>query len=412
MIASEKFCASADSSRESPGCSRWREQTLRPQAEVSGDIRKASAPETRTTEQLSTPSVYGMLMPPETEYLRVFASKDYSGQGAIVDLGCWFGVSTVTLATGLREHPDLKLRSTLVHAYDLFIWDAWMDDDPNVHGTPLHGKYKPGDSFLEECLRLTEPWKENIKFYPGDLSAIGWSGGPIEFLFIDAMKSWQLANSIIHDFYPSLIPGSSVVIQQDFRHFYAYWIHLITYRFREYFHPVYDIPYAGSLVFKYVKQIPDPLLRGVYDLSSFSNDEIDAAFEYAKRLVGQEKQAHIAVAKLRCYTEKGDRQLVEGTFFELSDLLYRLVPYTIVMYERSRHEKLAEENDRLHMEVERLHELERELCNAKVDLGKAQSELGLARSRISAMESSKFWKLRHQWFRVKRALHLPGWETE
>jgi hypothetical protein len=32
------------------------------------------------------------------------------------------------------------------------------------------------------------------------------------------------------------------------------------------------------------------------------------------------------------------------------------------------------------------------------------------RGRIGAMESSKFWKLRAGWFRVKRAIGLPGSE--
>src|SRR5262245_34362631 len=144
--------------------------------------------------------MYGMLVPLETEYLHGYASSDYSGQGAIVDLGCWFGVSTVALATGLREHPQLRLRSTLIHAYDLFVWEAWMDDSSAVRGTPLEGKFKPGESFLDECRRLTQPWRDSIKLYPGDLCLIGWRDEPIEFLFVDAMKSWPLANSIVHDF--------------------------------------------------------------------------------------------------------------------------------------------------------------------------------------------------------------------
>jgi SAM-dependent methyltransferase len=420
----------------------------RAQAEVCGDIREVPAPETQFT-----PSIYGMLMPLETEYLRTFASKDYSGQGAIVDLGCWFGGSTVALASGLREHADLKLRSALVHAHDLFIWEAWMDSLSTVRGTPLEGKYKPGDSFLEECRRLTAPWKENIKLCPGDLTSIGWSGGPIEFLFVDAMKSWQLANSIIHDFYPSLIPGTSILVQQDFGSFYVYWIHLTTYRFRDYFLPIYDVAYGSSVVFRYVKQIPGHLLKAHYDLSSFSPDEIDAAFDYAKGLVGTVKQAQIAAAKLRCYMEKGDRVRSDQAFLELAvsiDAQYgvlsserakldyltpenaRLLAETQrLQFElddtqalnRENIQRLVEENDRLLAEIslnrENIQRLVEEndrtkahLQDIKADLGQTRSDRDLARSRITAMESSKFWKLRHHWFQVKRKLHLPGWETE
>ena len=111
------------------------------------------------------------------------------------------------------------------------------------------------------------------------------------------MKSWHPSNSIIHDFYPSLIPGISTIVQQDFGNSYVYWIHLITYRLREYFQPIHDIRYSESLCFKYVKQIPESLLQADYKLSSFSDDEIDAAFDYAKGLVAKEKQTFIAAAE-------------------------------------------------------------------------------------------------------------------
>ena len=311
--------------------------------------------------------MYSMLTDREREYLRTFAFKEYAGQGAIVDLGCWLGSSTIALASGLHEHPDRQLRSALVHAYDLFIWDDWMNDVSVVRQTPLDGKYQPGDSFLEECRELTEPWKDNIRFYPGDLSSIGWSHGPIEFLFVDAMKSWHLTNSIIHAFYPSLIPGISTIVQQDFGNFYVYWIHLITYRLREYFQPIHDIRYSESRCFKYTKQIPESLLQANYELSSFSDDEIEAAFDYAKGLVAEEKQTFIAAAKLRCHLEKSDRPRVERALFQL----------------------------------------DADLRAVRDDLWRARSGLDLARSRITAMESSKFWKLRRIWFRLLRGLHLP-----
>jgi hypothetical protein len=330
--------------------------------------------------------MYSMLTDLEKEYLYTFAVKEYAGQGAIVDLGCWLGSSTIALASGLREHPHRQLRSAVVHAYDLFIWDGWMNDVSVVRQTPLDGKYKPGDSFLEECRELTEPWKDNIRLYPGDLSSIGWSNGPIEFLFVDAMKSWHLTNSIIHAFYPSLIPGTSTIVQQDFGNFYVYWIHLITYRLREYFQPIHDIRYSESLCFKYIKQIPLSLLQANYELSSFSDDEIDAAFDYAKGLVAAEKQTFIPAAELRCHLEKSDRPRVERALFQLSDSALRTVNH--------------------------LQKIDSDLRAVRDDLWRARSDLDLARSRITAMESSKFWKLRHRWFRVKRALRLPGWDME
>jgi hypothetical protein len=42
-----------------------------------------------------------------------------------------------------------------------------MNNVSAVRQTTLDGKYKPGESFQEACRELTEPWKDNIRFYPG-----------------------------------------------------------------------------------------------------------------------------------------------------------------------------------------------------------------------------------------------------
>jgi len=48
------------------------------------------------------------------------------------------------------------------------------------------------------------------------------------------------------------------------------------------------------------------------------------------------------------------------------------------------------------------------LQSALTELNRASAEIDVIRKRITAMESSKFWRLRRAWFRAKRALHLPG----
>ena len=135
-----------------------------------------------------------------------------------------------------------------------------------------------------------------------------------------------------------------------------------------------------------LKQIPESLLQAEYKLSSFSGDEIGAAFDYAKGLVAGEKQTSIAVAELRCYLEKSDRPRVDRALFQLSDFALRTVNH--------------------------LQKIEAEFRAVRDDLSHARSDLDLARCRITAMESSKFWRLRRHWFCVKRALHLPGWDRE
>jgi hypothetical protein len=259
--------------------------------------------ENLATKQNIDMSILGMLSIQERQYLYEYTKTEYSGRGAIVDLGCWLGSSTIPMAMGLVENTNPQIENKQIHAYDLFIWEDWMDDC--VSHTNLQGKFKPGDSFLNAYQQQTLPWEKQICSHPGDLTQLGWQGGEIEFLFVDAMKSWELANSIIHDFFPSLVPGQSTIVHQDFSHYYTYWIHLIMYRFREYFEVDYDVSYSASLAFKYKKQIPDEDIKKTYSIECFEADEINAAFNYSASLVAPEKSSIILLAKLRATIDFG-----------------------------------------------------------------------------------------------------------
>jgi hypothetical protein len=265
-------------------------------------------------------SVAGMLSLQERQYLYEYAKNQYSGSGEIVDLGCWLGSSTIPLAMGLMENSNSQIIGRHIHAYDIFIWEDWMDGCGCVSGSDLKGKFKPGDSFFEEYKKQTSAWGQQICCHPGDLMQLGWQGDDIEFLFIDAMKSWELANSIVNNFFPSLVPGISTVVHQDFSHYYTYWIHLIMYRFRDYFELVYDVPSSGSLSFKYRKQIPSDELNAVYAIDSFNSSEIDAAFRYSTSLVSPDKAQTIQIAKIRSLTDYGADFQKDSVVAALSDL--------------------------------------------------------------------------------------------
>src|SRR6185295_9218255 len=119
---------------------------------------------------------------------------------------------------------------------------------------------------------------------------------------IDAMKSWKLAHSITKDFFPYLIPQQSLVLHQDFAHFFTPWIHLMMYRWRPYFTLNEVIPRSGSLVFSYVKVLPAAEINGELGFESFTENEIEAAFAFSLGLVTEEKKRHnIAAAHVMLY---------------------------------------------------------------------------------------------------------------
>ncbi len=249
----------------------------------------------------------------EQHWLRTYAAETYRGIGAIVDLGCFFGATTISLAEGLLLNS--RARQKQIHAYDLFSWDevyeAW------AKGKEVEGLLTVGDSFLPEFLRRTQKWRDYIVVHEEDLRHARWEWGPIEFLFIDAMKSRELAGAIATNFFPHLVASKSYVAHQDFAHFYTPWIHLLTFRLRDYFSIVADVPRSGTTVFRCEKELLRKDLEMDLSLCACSADELEAAFDYSMSLVADEKKANIIAAKAMAYCERGDiaraREIVTQT---------------------------------------------------------------------------------------------------
>ena len=183
-----------------------------------------------------------------------------------------------------------------------------------VSGTRLAGRYKRGECFLDEFSRQTSPWKDRIEVYAGDLLQIGWAGAPIEFLFVDAMKSWDLANFIVRESFSALIPGVAYVVHQDFAYHHTSWIHLIMYRLREYVDSVEHVPNSSSHVFRCCRRIPAALLNDPLSFSSFRPDEIDRAFGYSLELVPPEVRGGVAAAKVMWFIQESNLSRACGEF--------------------------------------------------------------------------------------------------
>jgi hypothetical protein len=236
----------------------------------------------------------------EQQWLRRYAARTYRGIGAIVDLGCFLGATTIALAEGLALNRKAKRKQ--IHAYDLFTWnegyEAW------AKGKEVEGLFAVGGSFLPEFLRRTQKWRDYIVIHEGDLRHARWETGPIEFLFIDAMKSPEVATAIASEFFPHLVPAKGYVAHQDFPHCSTPWIHFLTFRLRDYFSFVADLP--QSSLFRLEKEIEPQALAGDLSPAAVSSGEIEAAFEYSLTLVGDDKKANVIAAKAMAYAARNE----------------------------------------------------------------------------------------------------------
>ena len=67
-------------------------------------------------------------------------------------------------------------------------------------------------------------------------------------------------------------------------------------------------------------------------------------------------------------------------------------------------------DQKVHQLAGRLKQAEKQLHQAQEQISLEQAEKAKAMGRVEAMESSKFWKLRRQWFQIRRSIGLAGQE--
>ncbi len=243
------------------------------------------------------PDLRSMTIPRELAFCESYARECFSGKGRMVDLGCWYGATTFALAHGLRRNWRAR-NNRIIEAFDLFIWKKWMD--PVADNIKMPKLYGEGESFFHDVQKSLAPYKNAVRLFQQDLLNYEPTSGPVEFLFVDAMKSWPLAKKIVSGFFPLLMPGASVVVQQDFVFHdpIAATSHLLMWRLRDHFEWLHQIPGAGSVVFLCKKRIERDTLPNLTP-ESFTLDEIGQAYDYSLACVTEEeRRPHVEAAKL------------------------------------------------------------------------------------------------------------------
>ncbi len=222
-----------------------------------------------------------MLSPYELALLRAVAQENYQGWGEIVDAGPLLGASTNMLAKGLAANSQVADKSKRIFSFDLFLRDDPQDSIPDRFGLSLQGNLHDTlrdvpnltNSVFDEFLHVNRDYLDNIYLSPGDLLLHRWSGAPIEILFVDLAKTWKLNEWVVQNWFPCLRSGS-IVIQQDYIHFYEYWIAITMEVLAEFLHPV-DYVFGASAVFVCDREIPRESLAACVRIM-----DVDKQLEY------------------------------------------------------------------------------------------------------------------------------------
>jgi len=262
-------------------------------------------------QQLVVDDIPSMIWISEQQFLYLLARDYYRGVGLIVDAGIFLGSSTRAYTAGLRDRPDLDrlLRAGRpVRSYDLALCDDFMASLINAH----YGKnYQPGDSFLEILANNIRGCEDCVQFCPGDITD-QTVDVPIEVLFLDVCKTSAVNTHMIKEFFPRLIPGHSVLIQQDFVHEWLPWIHVAMGFFEPYFQFLGVVGESPSAVWLNTRKIPSTTSweceRGGDLYRTAPLPQLVKLFERGtRRLTSDNQQYVLGLAKSRMMAERGDR---------------------------------------------------------------------------------------------------------
>jgi hypothetical protein len=233
------------------------------------------------------------------------------------------GTTTLALAQGLAANTRAQ-RYRMIDAFDLFQWAGWMDFQARNCGLP--GQHQPGQSFYQEVKELLSPYRDIVNVERKDLLEYAPPAMPIEFLFIDAMKSWGLADKIASGFFPLLLKNKSYVVQQDFAWYNSVIAtnHLMMWLLRDRFQCVHHVPGSCSVVFRCIKRCEASRLpRFTPDL--FTAEMVEEAYEYSLACVSPDMRYMMEVAKLGFLIEQGYAQAAQKQLQRVAESSSRLL---------------------------------------------------------------------------------------
>jgi hypothetical protein len=174
----------------------------------------------------------GMISLDERSALYGLTLNYFEGRGIIVDAGCFLGVSTACFGSALRRKGHTNTR--IVHSYDLgTIGSANMARLANMSG--VRQDVKSGENFAEIITALIAPYADLVDLRIGDIRQTIDEPDPIEILFLDVCKQASINLAVTKAAFPKLIPGHSIVVQQDYFHEYLPWLHMTMGHLSEHF---------------------------------------------------------------------------------------------------------------------------------------------------------------------------------
>lgn len=220
-----------------------------------------------------------MISREEQAYLHWLARTQWQDLGHVVEIGSWLGGSTRCLAEGMQAgRPAARHR---LHVFDNFLWREFMEKY-----APLG--LAPGASFEPHFRRHLAGHEERLVVHrcslpdetiPGDAEAAGIRGREspdlqvfewdaresIEVLFVDGAKSWRGMRWLLRCTAAALVPGKSLVVAQDLKHWGAYWVPAMLSSFLDTLELVHQTERGSTATFRLARALPLERIEALCD---------------------------------------------------------------------------------------------------------------------------------------------------
>ena len=164
-------------------------------------------------------NVPSMISPAEKRVLYGLAERYYRGDGIIVDAGIFLGASTRCFGEGLQNNARLGV-ATALKSKPIVSFEKG-DVNPSMPAffkrNRMDNSLVVGETFFELLHENIKEVKDLVELREGDITADELPlDYPIEICFLDVLKLPSISTYCIKRFYPKLIPGRSIVLQQDY----------------------------------------------------------------------------------------------------------------------------------------------------------------------------------------------------
>lgn len=248
----------------------------------------------RNRDALGRGGPVGMLGQAEGNLLYYLARDYYLGDGVIVDAGSFVGRSAWCFARGLAANARLAPHSgPRIHCFDNFL----VNDTHTVRvlADAFGLRREIGETIRDVFDRALSGDAHWLEVHQGDFLTINWTPRPIEILLVDIAKTPALNQHLVESMFPHLIPGHSIVVQQDYHHPWLPHVHSTMELLHDYFDLV-EAKCDDSAVFRLTRPVPAGILTAAASTTLPAAQRI-ALIDAAIQRLPPTARRHVALAR-------------------------------------------------------------------------------------------------------------------